>query len=232
MKNTRAALRYAKAALNLSLEQMKEEAVAKNMQEIIAVFEANKELSVFLENPVVANQAKQDALIKVFSALQPISNQLIALLTNNNRIDLLPQVATAYLSLFKKHQGKETAVVTTAVALTPDLEKIILAKAKEMSSAQISLENKIDPSIMGGFILRIGDMQYNASVAHQLEQLKRELTQTNYSAEIKNYVSNQTRLSFSNLKRPTSRNGYFFFFRRSGNSIGSWRWNRPCIWTI
>ena len=182
MKNTRAALRYAKAALNLSLEQKKEEAVAKDMQEIIAVFEANKELLVFLENPVVANQAKQDALIKVFSALRPISNELITLLTNNNRIDLLPQVATAYLSLFKKHQGKETAVVTTAVALTPDLEKVILAKAKEMSSAQISLENKIDPSIMGGFILRIGDMQYNASVAHQLEQLKRELTQTNYSA--------------------------------------------------
>ena len=101
MKNTRAALRYAKAALNLSLKQKKEEAVAKDMQEIIAFFEANKELSVFLENPVVANQAKQDALTKVFSALQPISNQLITLLTNNNRIDLLPQVATAYLSLFK-----------------------------------------------------------------------------------------------------------------------------------
>ena len=182
MKNTRAALRYAKAALNLSLEQKKEEAVAKDMQEIVAVFEANNELSVFLENPVVANQAKQDSLAKVFSALQPLSNQLIALLSNNNRIDLLAQVAMAYLSLLKKHQGQETAIVTTAVALTPDLEKVILAKAKEMSSAQISLENKIDPSIMGGFILRIGDMQCNASVAHQLEQLKRELTQSNYSA--------------------------------------------------
>lgn len=89
MKNTRAALRYAKAALNLSLEQKKEEAVAKDMQEIIAVFEANKELSVFLENPVVANQAKQDALTKVFSALQPISNQLIALLTNNKVLERL-----------------------------------------------------------------------------------------------------------------------------------------------
>ena len=95
---------------------------------------------------------------------------------------MLAQVATAYLSLLKKHQGKETAIVTTAVALSPDLEKVILAKAKEMTSAEISLENKIDPSIMGGFILRIGDMQYNASVAYQLEQLKRELTQTNYSA--------------------------------------------------
>ena len=115
-------------------------------------------------------------------AILPLSSQLITLLTNNNRIDLLAQVATAYLSLIKKHQGKETAIVTTAVALSPDLEKVILAKSKEMTSAEIRLENKIDPSIMGGFILRIGDMQYNASVAYQLEQLKRELIQTNYSA--------------------------------------------------
>jgi len=98
MKNTRAALRYAKAALNLSLEQKKEQAVAKDMQEIVAVFEVSKELTVFLENPVVANSAKQDTLVKVFSTLQPLSNQLIALLVNNNRIDLLAQVATAYLS--------------------------------------------------------------------------------------------------------------------------------------
>jgi len=72
--------------------------------------------------------------------------------------------------------------VTTAVALTPALEKIILAKASQLSTAEITLENTIDPSIIGGFILRIGDLQYNASVAHQLDQLKREFTQTNYSA--------------------------------------------------
>lgn len=182
MKNTRAALRYAKAALSTSIDQKKEDAVQKDMQEIVVVFEANKELSAFLDNPVVASQAKQDALNKVFSSLQPLSTQLIALLATNNRIDLLDQVAIAYLSLLKKHQGKETAVVTTATALTPELEKIILAKAKELSSSEISLENNVDPSIMGGFILRIGDMQYNASVAHQLDQLKRELTQSNYSA--------------------------------------------------
>ncbi len=68
------------------------------------------------------------------------------------------------------------------MALTPALEKIILAKASQLSSAEISLNNIVDPTIIGGFILRIGDLQYNASVAHQLDQLKREFTQTNYSA--------------------------------------------------
>lgn len=182
MKNTRAALRYAKATLSTSLEQKKEESIAKDMQEIVAVFKANKDLANFLENPVVANSAKEDALKKVFSGLQALSIQLLSLLSTNNRIDLLDQVAQAYLSLLKKHQGKAIAIVTTAVALTPELEKVIVTKAKELSSAEVSLESIIDPSIIGGFILRIGDLQYNASVAHQLHHLKRELTQTNYSA--------------------------------------------------
>ena len=182
MKNTRAALRYAKATLSTALDQKQEDALAKDMQDIVAVFEENEALVTFLENPVVANSAKQAALGKLFPALQPLSNQLVVLLATNNRIDLLNQVAAAYLTLLEKQQGKATALVTTAVALSPELEKVILAKAKQLSSAEISLENNIDPSIIGGFILRIGDLQYNASVAHQLDQLKRELTQTNYSA--------------------------------------------------
>lgn len=182
MKNTRAALRYAKAVLSTSIYGKKESAVAKDMQTIRATFAENSELLSFLENPVIPNATKQETLTKVFSGLDVLSSQLIDLLTRNNRIDLLDQVATAYLTLLEKHQGKETAIVTTAVPLTPALEKVVLAKAKELSSADISLENNVDPSIVGGFILRIGDLQYNASVAHQLDHLKRELTQTNYSA--------------------------------------------------
>jgi len=182
MRNTRAALRYAKAALSISLEQKNEVTLAQDMEQVVSVFAENPALGQFLENPVVANSVKQETLQKAFASLSPLSNQVIELLSTNNRIDLLDQVALAYLDLLKKHQGKETAAVTTAVALTPALEKTILAKASQLSSAEISLHNIIDPTIIGGFILRIGDLQYNASVAHQLDQLKREFTQTNYSA--------------------------------------------------
>ena len=182
MKNTRAALRYAKAVLSSAIDGNKENELAKDMHSIVSVFAENNDLLVFLENPVIPNSTKQDGLEKIFSSLSPLSTQLIDLLSRNNRIDLLDQVATAFLALLQKHQGKETAIVTTAVALTPALEKVVLNKAKELSSAEITLENTIDPSIIGGFILRIGDLQYNASVAHQLEQLERELTQKNYSA--------------------------------------------------
>lgn len=181
MKNTRAALRYAKALLSLTLEQKQEIAVAENMQEVTALFESN-ELSDFLDNPVLANSVKQATLQKLLPSLHASSQQLIELLSKNNRINLLEEVAKAYLELLKQHEGKQTAVVTTAVALTPELEKLALDKAMQLSSSKITLENRIDPSIVGGFILHIGDLQYNASVAYQLEQMKRDFTQTNYSA--------------------------------------------------
>ena len=73
------------------------------------------------------------------------TQQLIDLLARNNRINLLDQVAEAYTSLLEKHQGKETAVVTTAVPLSSALEKIVLAKAKELSKAEISLNKQRGP---------------------------------------------------------------------------------------
>ena len=172
MKNTRAALRYAKAALSTSLEQKKEETLGKDMQQIADVFAENGMLTSYLDNPVIPNADKLVTLQKVFVELDALSNQLLALLATNNRINILDQVALSFLSLLQKHQGKETALVTTATPLTPELEKLVLTKANELSSANIQIENTIDASIIGGFILRIGDLQYNASVAHQLDQLK------------------------------------------------------------
>lgn len=72
--------------------------------------------------------------------------------------------------------GVETANVTTAFPITPELEAKVLAKIKEFSNKTITLVNTVDPSILGGFVLRIGDKQYNASIANRLRELKRELS--------------------------------------------------------
>ena len=73
-------------------------------------------------------------------------------------------------------KGKDIAHVTTAVPLTADLEKKILAKVTELTGNKVSIENKIDESIIGGFVLRVGDLQYDASIANKLSSLKREFT--------------------------------------------------------
>jgi F-type H+-transporting ATPase subunit delta len=68
------------------------------------------------------------------------------------------------------------AKVTTAFPITAELEAKVLSKIKEFSSKKITLINTVDPAIIGGFILRMGDQQYNASVANRLQQLKREFS--------------------------------------------------------
>ena len=68
------------------------------------------------------------------------------------------------------------AKVITAIAMTPALEAKVLVKIATFSDKKITIENTIDESIIGGFILRIGDKQYNASVANRLQVLKRELS--------------------------------------------------------
>ncbi|MEM1258683.1 MAG: ATP synthase F1 subunit delta [Bacteroidota bacterium] len=97
-------------------------------------------------------------------------------LADNKRIDLLQEVAFKYMVQHEKMKGEAIAVVTTAVPLSTALEKQVLAKVKELTDSKVSLENKIDENIVGGFILRIGDLQYDASVANKLNRLKREFT--------------------------------------------------------
>jgi F-type H+-transporting ATPase subunit delta len=70
----------------------------------------------------------------------------------------------------------DTAVVTTAFPMDASLEKLVLEKVATFSNKTITLENIVDPTIIGGFILRIGDKQYNASVTNRLQQLKREFS--------------------------------------------------------
>jgi F-type H+-transporting ATPase subunit delta len=98
------------------------------------------------------------------------------MLVDNKRISMLNEVALKFIILNEKQKGKDVAYVTTAVPLTPELEKKVLQKVTEITGNTVTLENKIDESIIGGFVLRVGDLQYDASIANKLSNLKREFT--------------------------------------------------------
>ena len=112
---------------------------------------------------------------EVFNKSNKITKRPFELLSQNNREGILGIIAKKYILLFDQHMGKVTAMVTTAVPITNSLEKKVLHKAAELSRLKIELKNIIDPSIKGGFILRVGDLQYNASVSERMQILNREL---------------------------------------------------------
>lgn len=176
MASTRAAIRYAKAILDLANSKGVAEAVNNDMKSIATAIETNVELSTFIQNPTTKVEVKESALLEVFADVNGVTKGLFHLLFENKRFEILEAIALEYKKLFDESNGVETATVTTAIPMDAALEAKVLAKVATLSDKKITIENIVDPSIIGGFILRIGDQQYNASVANRLQALKRELS--------------------------------------------------------
>lgn len=179
MKNNNVALRYAKAALTHAIEKGTIDLLERDTKKIAEVCSESDDLMSFLNNPIISIDLKKETLFKIFTSLCEDSKQMINLLANNNRISLLQQVAQQFITLYQIKQGKQTIIVTTATSLTKTLEQSIFNKVNKLFSYNLTLTNIIDSSIIGGFILSIGDLQYNASVSQKLNTLRRELTKNN-----------------------------------------------------
>jgi len=174
MAGTRAAIRYAKAVLSLAKDQNTAEAVNIDMKQIATAIAKSDDLNVMLQNPVVRSSTKKKALLAVFNNSNTITINLIDVLITNKRLSLLGAVALKVNQLYDRLKGTEVAMVTTAIPLTDNLKSKVLAKAKELTGKDVEIKNIVDQSIIGGFILRIGDIQYNASITNKLNKLKRE----------------------------------------------------------
>ena len=98
------------------------------------------------------------------------------MLVDNKRLGMLNEVALKHIILNEQLKGKNVAYVTTAVPLNAAMEKKILKQVATITGDEVTIESKIDESIIGGFILRVGDLQYDASVSNKLNNLKREFS--------------------------------------------------------
>jgi len=184
MKSTRAAQRYAKAILELAKDQNAAELVNNDMVSISETISTSEDLQEVLASPVVKSDIKKNALKEIFKDAHTITLGAFDVLIDNNRIIQLQAVAQKYTALFNEMNHIQVAKVTTAVPLDAHLEAKILEKVKELTGNVATLESTVDPSILGGFILRIGDLQYNTSVAKSLSNLKREFTNNTYISTI------------------------------------------------
>lgn len=171
---SRAAIRYAKAILETAVSSGNATNVNNDMKTIVETVSGNQELSNFLASPIIASDLKMNALSEVFASVESESKSLFKLLQENKRFEILLPIAEQFNAQFDEMNGVQIAKVTTAFPMDSALEALVLAKVASISDKKITLQNTVDPSIIGGFILRIGDKQYNASVANRLQELRRE----------------------------------------------------------
>ena len=185
MKNARAAIRYAKAILNLAKDSKEETVVNDDMLFISTTISENPEFEVMLNSPIVKSSDKTNVLNGLFgSKVNNITLGLFHLLQDNKRIAMLHSIAKQYAIIHDFDKHMQVAKVTTAVALTEEIEAKVSAKIVELTGEKANLENEINPAILGGFILRVGDMQYDASISNYLNELKKEFDNSHFIPKI------------------------------------------------
>jgi F-type H+-transporting ATPase subunit delta len=173
---SRAAIRYAKAIFEIAIEENAIENVFNDMNVIDSLSNDSSDFRNLLTNSQIKYQDKKNAILSLIESYSGLTVKLIDLLINNKRVYIVNDIAKSFIQLYNRHNDIKEAVVITATPINKDLEEKILSKINVADIKSINLKNIVDPSILGGFIIRFDGKEYNASVKQNLNNLKTELT--------------------------------------------------------
>ncbi len=184
MKGNRAAIRYAKSLLSLAIEQKKEDKVRDDMAFVAETVENSRDLNLLLKSPIVKGDQKQQVLDKLFTGkVTDLSEGFLKIMTSKKREDILGMIATEYLTQYKLEKNISSAEVISAVPLSKEVlakvEKII----KDSEKQDIELKQTVNPDIIGGLIVRVGDKQIDASISRKISDLKQRFSTNPYVAD-------------------------------------------------
>ncbi len=171
--------RYVKAIYQLAEEEGIQEKVKANIQLLHDCIKQSPEFSNLLNNPLIKPTQKTiifDTLFK--ESFHPTTMRFLHLVIQNKREMHLLEICLHYLQFYKSLIRIKEAVITTAIPLSPKYRDDIYNFFTKKFKMNIELEEKVDSSIIGGFILRVEDQQIDASIQSQLRKIKRELIHT------------------------------------------------------
>ena len=171
--------RYAKALFKLAKEKNVISRTLDDMKVVFETFDKITELSAVIEDPVITTAKKTGVIQSVFkSNISDISLSFLVLIINNKRELYIKGIARYFLELVKKDQGIKTVVLTTAHEINKKQKENIIALIKKEIKSEIELTELINEDIIGGFVLRIDDTQYDSSVRSELKKIKKSLLET------------------------------------------------------
>jgi F-type H+-transporting ATPase subunit delta len=180
MSEIKAASRYAKSLIDLSVELNSLEEMRNDMVLIEQVITKNSELEAVLSNPIIPLNKKAGILTNLFEAqVHKATKTFIQLVVSKGRSSILFETAKQFVIQYNQIKGIVSADVVSAVELTEAnrTEIVTLVKAQVAGAKEVLLKEKVDPNLIGGFVLTVGDRQFDASISSSLNKLKKEFAQ-------------------------------------------------------
>lgn len=187
MRNTRVARRYAKALMDMAVETNQVEAVKKDVDLLKAA--TTGELDLVLKSPIIRQDKKQAIFTAIFGGkVNQLTVLFFQLLFEKGREIVLPEILEAFNESYRKMKGVEILELTTAVPVSEDVKAGIISNFKKMpeyAGNSFEIKEKLDESILGGFLAQIGDKLYDASIRHDLQVIKKQFVENMYIQKIR-----------------------------------------------
>lgn len=187
MLNPRLAGRYAKSLLTLALEQNQLESAYNDMQFLQSVAKANRQFVVMLKSPVISSEKKEaiiDAVTK--GNISDLTSSFIKLLIRKGREMNLPEITTAFIDQYKEHQQIHTVKLTTAAPISDAVKEDIVNRVKGQTNIKnVELTTAVDEDLIGGFVLQIGDTLVDASIAYDLNAIRKQFLNNDFIYKIR-----------------------------------------------
>lgn len=182
MNNPRLAGRYAKSLLDLAIEQKQLDAVYGDMKFLLSVTNSNRDFVSILKSPVIASDKKEKIIESITTGrVSEITTLFIRLLMRKTRESNLPEIGKAFIEQYNKLKNIHPVKITTAVPMSKELKEALIAKIKANPDLQnIELQALVQDELIGGFKLEMGDQLVDASISHDLHNIKKQFLSNEY----------------------------------------------------
>lgn len=180
MSNIRLSSRYAKSLINLASERGETDVLLKDMLQIAGSISSSKDLQVMLASPVINGDKKLKVLFSVFPELNKTTHVFLELIVSKGREGELGEIAQSFVQQVKTGRNIFDVELISAVTADDALRAEVTKVAKNICGGEVEITEKVDSDLIGGFILRVNGMEYNASVSGKLKKFKKDFSKNPY----------------------------------------------------
>jgi F-type H+-transporting ATPase subunit delta len=166
---------YARSLFEVALEQGKLDLLREQLAQFADALNDNRELAVFFFSPYFSTSEKQDALARVLDGADQSFLNFLSLLIENHRMPVIFRIRQEYERLWEEESRMLPVEITSAVALDEKTTEELGRTIGERAGRRVTLASRVDPDILGGIILRVGNSILDASIRNRLEQLRRHV---------------------------------------------------------
>jgi F-type H+-transporting ATPase subunit delta len=168
---------YARALFEVALEQGKLDVLREQLAQFADALSEHHELAVFFFSPYFSTQEKQDALARVLDGADEALLNFLTLLIENHRMPVIFRIREQYERLWEEENRMLPVEITSAIELDQETTESLGRTIGERAGRKVTLATHVDPDILGGIIVRVGNSILDASIRNRLEQLRRQVAQ-------------------------------------------------------